>query len=108
MHLFQELSSSSQINKHEDIIRLISDQHTRKIIDAIQMQPKSAMQISKESGIELSSIYRRLHKLQKLDLMKITFKITHDGEKSFYYQSKISSVIAKYQEGKFYVNLDFN
>ena len=92
----------------EDILRLISDQCARKIINFIQTKPKSAIQISSELGIELSAIYRRLHKFQKYNLLKITFQITNDGKKSFYYQSKISAIIASYQQGKFDVSLDYN
>ena len=81
-----------QSNPHleeEDILRLISDQRSREIIDSIQTEPKTAIQISNELGTELCAIYRRLHKFQKHDLLKITIRITPDGKKSYYYQSKI-------------------
>ena len=101
-------SSPIQLDKQEEIIRLISDQRSRKIINSIQTKPKSAVQISHELDAELSTIYRRLQKFQKYDLLKTTFQITPDGKKSFYYQSKINGVIAKYQQGKFDVSLSFN
>ena len=77
-----------QLDRQEDILRLISDQYARKIINFIQTEPKSAIQISNELGIELSTIYRRLHKFQKYNLLKTTFQITAEGKKSFYYQSQ--------------------
>ena len=106
--VFHDLSYSLQLNEQEDIIKLISDQNTREIISSIQKEPKSAIQISNELDIELSIIYRRLHKFQKYNLLKITFEITQEGKKSFYYQSRIKAVIAKYQKGQFDVSLDFN
>ena len=102
------MSTDIQLSEQESIVKLISDKYARRIIDSIQSHPKSAVQISKEIGIELSSIYRRLHKFEKHNLLKITFQITSDGKKSFYYQSKINAVIARYHNGKFDVDLDFN
>jgi len=92
----------------EDILKLISDQCSRAIIDSIQTESKTAVQMSNELGIELSTIYRRLHKFQKHNLLKMTFQITSDGKKSYYYQSKINSVHSSYQKGNFKVSISFN
>ena len=102
------LQDNQQLEKHGDILRLICDQCSREIINAIQEKPKSAIQISNEINQEISTIYRRLHKLQKHHLVKTTFQITPDGKKSFYYKSKLNSIIARYQQGTFNVSLDFN
>ena len=75
------MSSDAQLDKEEEILRLISDQCARKIINSIQNNAKSAIQISKELDIELSTIYRRLNKFQKYDLLKTTFQITSRWEK---------------------------
>ena len=100
--------SSYPLDNQEDILRLISDPCARKIIYSIQVEPKSAIEISNELGAELCTIYRRLHKFQKYDLLKVTFQITSNGKKSFYYQSKINSIMARYHQGKFDVSLDFS
>jgi hypothetical protein len=96
-----------ELNEQENILRLISDPYARKIIDSIRVDSKSAIQISHELDIDLCSIYRRLHKFQKYDLLKTTFQITSTGKKSFYYKSKIRSIVANYRQGKFDINLDF-
>lgn len=100
--------SSYPLDKQENILRLISDSCARNIIHSIQIEPKSAVQISNELGAELCTIYRRLHKFQKYNLLKISFQITSSGKKSFYYQSKINSIMVHYQQGKFEVSLNFN
>ena len=97
-----------QLDKQEEILRIISDQCARNIINSIQKESKSAIQISKELDTELSTIYRRLNKFQKHNLLKITFKITPDGKKSFYYQCRINAINARYQQGEFQVSLAFN
>ena len=106
--LREMMQEKYQQREQGDILKLISDQCTREIINVISSEPKSVMQISKELNTEISTIYRRLHKLEEHDLLQITFKITPDGKKSFYYKSKINSVNASYQEGKFNVSLEFN
>ncbi|WP_316504692.1 winged helix-turn-helix domain-containing protein [Nitrosopumilus sp.] len=102
------MSNNAQLDKEEEILRLISDQCARRIINTIQEESKSALQISKELGTELSTIYRRLNKFQKYGLLKTTFQITPDGKKSYYYQCKINAINASYRQGKFQVSLAFN
>ncbi len=94
--------------EEENILKIIYDQCSREIIDSVQTEPKTAVQISNELGVELSSIYRRLHKFQKHNLLKMTFQITSDGKKSNYYQSKINGVKSNYKKGNFKVSLSFN
>lgn len=77
-------------------------------MDSIQIEPKTVIQISKELGVEISSIYRRLEKFQKLNLLKTTFQITPDGKKSYYHQSKINGINSSYQNGNFKTTLSFN
>ena len=106
--LREMIQEKYQQREQGDILRLISDQCTREIINVISSEPRSAVQISKELNTEISTIYRRLHKLEEYDLLQTTFQITPDGKKSFYYKSKLNSVNASYQEGKFNVSLEFN
>jgi predicted transcriptional regulator len=107
-YFFQALLHDSHIEKHDELLRIISDPCSRYIINFIQIEPKTAIQISNELGRELSAIYRRLHKLEKHNLLKTTVQITHDGKKSYYYQSKINGVNLSYQNGNFDVSLSFN
>jgi len=90
------------------VLKLITEPQSRKIMESIQENPKSVIQISKEIGVLQSMIYRRLHKFEKYNLLKTTVKITNEGKKSFYYQSKINGVNVSYEKGNFQVNLIFN
>ena len=98
----------NNLQSEEDILKLISDRYSRTIIDSIQTESKTVIQMSNELGIELSAIYRRLHKFQKHNLLKMTFQITSDGKKSHYYQNKINSVHSSYEKGNFKVNISLN
>ncbi len=77
-------------------------------MDSIQTESKTAIQISSELGTELSAIYRRLQKFQKFNLLNVTFQITPDGKKSYYYQSKINGIDSSYHKGNFKLVLSFN
>ena len=101
----QELLQTNISNIEGEILKLISDKYSRDIIESILIQPKSAIKISVELGIELSTTYRRLHKLEKYNLLKTTFRITSDGKKSYYYQSKIQGIDVNFGRGNFKVNL---
>ena len=105
---FEELVQKNPYEKEENILKLILDQCSRKIMDSIQTEPKTAVQISIELDIELSPIYRRLQKFQKYNLLNVTFQITPNGKKSYCYQSKINGFESSYHEGNFKVVLSFN
>ena len=72
-------------------IRMVSDRFSIKIITSIINNSKTAVEISKETGIPISTIYRRIKFLQENKLIKVTGGINKDG-KFFVYQSKIKEV----------------
>jgi hypothetical protein len=88
--------STQVINIHDSehkqlYLDMLSDQFSIKIITNIITDSKTPINISKETGIPISTVYRRLHFLQKNNLVKISGGINKDG-KFFAYQSKIKGV----------------
>ena len=58
-YLVQEMIQEKyQQREQGDILRLISDQCTREIINVISFEPRSAVQISKELNTEISSLQK--------------------------------------------------
>jgi len=55
-------------------------------------KPKSAMEISAESKIPISTVYRRLQSLHDNKLLGISGTISDDGKKYFLYRSRIKSI----------------
>mgnify|MGYP001608431348 CR=1 FL=1 len=92
----------------EDILRIVSDQISRKIISSIQIMGKSASQISVEQNIELSKVYRRLRRMQRCSMLETSFQVTPDGKKSYYYKSKIEGMNVRYHQDMFVVEFTFN
>ena len=72
-------------------IRVVSDQFSIKIITSIINNSKTAIEISKETSIPISTVYRRLKFLQENKLIKVSGGINKDG-KFFVYQSRIKEI----------------
>ncbi len=74
------------------ILEIASDQYCRKILSILKKDPKSAVQISEETKIPISTVYRRLQILHAVKLLRNSGEINQNGKKSFLYKSKIKSI----------------
>jgi len=74
------------------ILEMLSDKYCRAIMATTLDTPKSAMEISAETRIPISTIYRRLQTLHDNKLLGISGMISDDGKKLFLYKSKVRSV----------------
>ncbi len=74
------------------ILEIASDQYCRKILSIIKKDPKSAVEISEETKIPISTVYRRLQMLDAVKLLRNSGTINQNGKKSFLYKSKINSI----------------
>jgi predicted transcriptional regulator len=81
------------------ILQIISDKYCRAILETTMDKPKSAMEISAESKIPISTVYRRLQTLHDNKLLGISGSISDDGKKYFLYKSKIKTVSSSFNGG---------
>jgi len=93
---------------YDEILKILSDKYSRKIINFIRDSPKSTIQISVDAKIELSLVYRRLQKLQKCGLVDTSIKITLDGKKSCLYQGRIRGMNVRYLDDLIEVDMIAN
>ena len=82
-----------------DLLNVLADDYSRNILNRIIEIPKSGVQLSNETGIPGSTVYRKLSRMADLKLLKITGIISPEGKKIFLYQSKIKSVYTKFESG---------
>ena len=80
----------------DTILQIISDPERRKIINTIKYKSKSAMQISKETNLPLSSVYRRIHELTAKNILITSGAINEQNKKEILYKSKIHKVQATF------------
>ncbi|MFM8658662.1 MAG: hypothetical protein ACKOCQ_01830 [Candidatus Nitrosotenuis sp.] len=72
-------------------LQIFSDNYTRIILSSIMENPKSALQISEETQIPLTTIYRKVHHLLEENMIRISGHIAENGKKNFLYKSKLKS-----------------
>ena len=77
--------------RKNSILEIISDKYCRDILKITTEKPKSAIEISTEGKIPISTVYRRLQNLHDNNLIRISGSISKDGKKYFLYKSKIKS-----------------
>lgn len=83
-------------DKKDAILEILSDRYCRAIIESTMNAPKSAIEVSAECKIPISTVYRRLQSLHDNRLLAISGAITTEGKKHFLYKSKIRSIISKF------------
>jgi predicted transcriptional regulator len=85
-----------------DIIEAMSDECSRKILGSIIERAKPIDLISSESGIPISTSYRRVRKLLEMGLV-ITERIlvSSDGKREAIYRSTLRGAKIEFESGKF-------
>ena len=84
-----------QKEKIEVILQIMADKYSRDLLRITQDLPKSAFKIADETGIPISTVYRRIQKLQNNDVIRVSGEITMEGKKHFLYQSKVKAISSK-------------
>lgn len=91
----QELIQTRKIlenGKKQIILEILADKYCKQILQDTLEKPKSAMEISGETKIPISTVYRRLQTLYDAKLLSISGSINQDGKKYFLYKSKVKSI----------------
>jgi hypothetical protein len=78
------------------ILEIMADGYCRAILENSMEKPKSAIEISTETKIPISTVYRRLQTLHDNKLLGISGSISEDGKKYFLYKSKIKSIYTSF------------
>lgn len=94
--------------KKNAILTILSDKYCRAIIEAITYTPKSVIDLTAETKIPISTIYRRIQMLQDNKLLLTSGTISMDGKKLFLYKSKIKGIQSSFGNGQIKVKLFFN
>ncbi len=75
-----------------NILEVISNEYSIKILSATMKEYKTVNEISAETKIPVSTIYRRIRVLNREKMIMITGVIDKTGKKSFLYKSKIKTI----------------
>jgi len=108
MTMLQSVFKIEDDSKKDAILEIVSDKYCRAILDSVMEKPKSVIEISAETEISMSSIYRKIQVLCDNKLLVVSGTISDDGKKSFLYKSKIKSIYAFYSKDMIKVEVDLN
>ncbi|MDH3276562.1 MAG: winged helix-turn-helix domain-containing protein [Nitrosopumilus sp.] len=108
MQILQSPLKVEDNTKKADLLEIVSDKYCRSILNAIMDKPKSAVELSRECQIPISTIYRRIQMLHDAKMLNTSGQISEEGKKFFLYKSKIKEINACYNKGDVQVELVFN
>ena len=82
----------------EKILSILSDKYCRSILKTIIYKPKSPVEITDETKIPISTVYRRIQILEENNLLSSSGIISKDGKRVFLYKSKIKGIKGEFNE----------
>ena len=91
----------------DDILSVLADEYSRKILSTLSKNEMNAQQISDSLGIPTSTTYRKIKNLEEMELVKKTKVIrTLEGLDESYYQSMVSGIEVKFKDGEIHCRLE--
>ena len=108
MQTLQQTFKIEEIEKKDSILEILSDKYCRAILESIMHSAKSAIEITAETKIPMSTVYRRIQSLHDNKLVATSGMITDDGKRLFMYKSKIKGIKSSFNDGKTEVELILN
>ena len=108
MQVLQPALKIQEIERKDSLLEVLSDKYCRAILASTMQKPKSAMEITSETGIPISTAYRRIQTLHDNKLLSTSGSISVEGKKFFLYKSKIKGIQSKFNDGQIEVELILN
>lgn len=105
MQILLQGKTVQELSTKDAYLEILADKYSRCILEATMDMPKSAIDLSNECGIPISTAYRRVQLLHKHKLLGISGSINRDGKKYFLYKSRIKSMMACFRHGSLEVEI---
>lgn len=103
-----QMLSVQEDTRKDTILEALSDRYSRIILEATMDKPKTALEISAERQIPISTVYRRLQALHDAKMLGISGSISDDGKKFFMYKSKVRQISTVFNNGVVEVSVTLN
>lgn len=92
-------------SRRDALLGVVSDRYCRAILESTMSEPKAAIEISQDTQIPISTVYRRLQLLFDNKLLAISGSITAEGKKHFLYKSKVKAISSQFNGGSLEVEI---
>lgn len=63
----------------EEVVELLSDDHTREIVEALTNTEQTAGDIRAKTTASKCTVYRRLNALEEADIVEVSYELCSDG-----------------------------
>jgi len=84
-----------------EMVQVLGDEHSRKILLATHLVPRTAQEIAQVQGIPIAACYRRIKLLESMALVQRDEQIlTQNGKRRWTYISNIHRMELFYSDGK--------
>lgn len=83
----------------EAILEALENEHDRRILALAQTDPVDAQAIMESTGMAKSTVYRRLHTLQRQGLLAVERSALRDGHPVELYRSRLDMIRVQIQGG---------
>jgi len=108
MQTLQQVFKIEDQERKDGLLEVLSDKYCRTILDSTMDKPKSAIEITAECNIPMSTVYRRIQTLHDNNLVRTSGIITDEGKRLFLYKSKVRGIHSVFKDGKTEVELVLN
>ena len=108
MQVLQPAFKIEETEKKDTLLEIMSDKYCRIILESLMYTPKSAMEVTAETKIPISTVYRRIQMLHDNKLLVTSGTISEDGKKLFMYKSKVKAIQCNFNNGQVEVELILN
>lgn len=100
MQTLQQTFKIEEIEKKDSLLEILSDKYCRAILKSTMSTPKPAIEVTAETKIPISTVYRRIQTLYDNKLLRTSGTITDEGKKLFLYKSKIKGIQSIFNDDK--------
>ena len=104
----QQVFAIEETERKDSLLEILSDKYCRTILESIMYKPKSVIEITSETNVPMSTVYRRVQNLHDNKLLQISGIITDEGKRLFMYKSKIKGMRSTFDNGQIDVELILN
>lgn len=93
--------------KEEQILEVLADKYSRRILSATTKEELSALQLSDRLHIPTATVYRKIKALQEAGLLKAVKSVINPrGNEEKFYKSTVKRVAVIFEDGRLKAKLE--
>jgi predicted transcriptional regulator len=89
----------------DEVFALLDDEYARSLLSATSHEPMTAPELSNQCDMSVSTVYRRLNKLEDCGLVGAEHVPDPDGNHTKRYEAQLDELVVSLTDGDFAVNL---